>query len=418
MLLRYLDKMEKLDMSDGYVPRVRLFTCHRVVETKGQGFVEQSDGKMVIVLEEVSEIDMKGKTVRVTTPGSKRIHIGTPELFCVAQGFHSSDAERLGFEQKDVTVDHNDGRGPVVAQADYVAGMIECLVGGRLRRRIASEFDKDGNEYWVRQIAVGHERDPEVGWILVQVPDYKTFCPIEAGLLPAGTCKKSTEYFAAYQILIYDFYIEQAALVLDMDVEELKEAQMVYGPKMFTLVERVGGRARLARNGVVAGDSFGNGHFLTSAGAMTGMLGHAYRFLEYWQRRDEGHCAESSISLLSKRIKDDTTAWLGVSAKEFSEAIPINFGAERGAQFAAASGIDLNRRTRAVDAGRRERHGLLPLDPGDWRRFFVRNGRVLTNDLPPLNPTHPALRDQDHLLPQEVKKCSGSCGMPIIRARL
>ncbi len=122
------------------------------------------------------------------------------------------------------------GEGPVVAQADFLAGLVEVLVGGRLRRRISSEFDQDGKEYWVRQIAVGHENDPEVGWVLVQVPDFKTFDPIEAGLVPAGTDPESPEFFASYQQLIYDYYIRQAADILDIPRHELTRVQMIYGP--------------------------------------------------------------------------------------------------------------------------------------------------------------------------------------------
>ncbi|VUC32556.1 unnamed protein product [Clonostachys rosea] len=398
LLRRYLEKMEQLDLQQGHEPRVRLFTHHRVIEELGKGFVPQEDGRLSIAIEEVTEIDFKGKLSRVRTPNTDIIHIGVPELFSIAQGFHSSDAERLGFRQKDVRVDHGDGRGEIVAQADYVAGLIEVLVDGRLRRRIASEFDKAGNEYWVRQIAVGHENDPEIGWVVVQVPDFMTLCPIEAGLVPHNTCKESPEYFAAYQILLYDFFIEQASLVLEMDPKILKGVQMVYGPKLFNLVERVGEDPQIAPNGVIAGDSFGNGHFLTSAGAMTGMVGHAYRFMEYWQRLDQGKCHESSIRHLSDQIKNDTLAWLGVSAKEFSEAIPINFGANRGSQIAAASGIDLDRRANTMAAGRRERHGLLPLDSSDWRRIFVRNGRTVSDKLPPINPIHPALRSKQRVL--------------------
>ena len=63
---------------------------------------------------------------------------------------------------------------------------------------------------------------------------------------------------------------------------------MVYGPKLFSLIERVG-RTRWSRpTASSAGDSFGNGHFLTSGGAMTGMIGHSWRVLEYWQARDAG----------------------------------------------------------------------------------------------------------------------------------
>ena len=71
---------------------------------------------------------------------------------------------------------------------------------------------------------------------------------------------------------------------------------MIYGPKLFSLIERVGDDALVAANGVVAGDSFGNGHFLTSGGAMTGMIGHSWRVLEYWQARDAGTLARARRS--------------------------------------------------------------------------------------------------------------------------
>src|SRR5437588_6692289 len=163
-------------------------------------------------------------------PGSEVIELGVPELFMIAQGFSSTDAKRLGFEQHDVQYDHEDGRGLVVAQADFLAGLVEVLVGGRLRRRISSAFDQDGKEYWVRQIAVGHENDPEVGWVLVQVPDFKTFDPIEAGLLPAESDPNSPEFFAYYQQLVYDYYIKQAAEILDIPGQDLMKVQMIYGP--------------------------------------------------------------------------------------------------------------------------------------------------------------------------------------------
>src|SRR5438067_3188335 len=193
-LRRYLEKLEQLDLDGGFEPRVRLFTRHRVVNTP-EGFVRHDDGRIGFRIEALQELDYKGKFVRVRRPGSHVIDVGVPELFMIAQGFHSTDADRLGFKQEDVVVDHQDGRGPVVAQADFLAGLIEALVGGRLRRRIASEFDSLGEEYWVRQIAVGHEEDPEVGWCLVQVPDFKRFDPVRAGLVPEGCDTRSPEFF-------------------------------------------------------------------------------------------------------------------------------------------------------------------------------------------------------------------------------
>lgn len=405
MLRRYLEMIEEMDLAAGVEPRVRLFLTHRVVAgdpgddsylrwfKQDEGFVDLPDGRKGIRIEAVRELDYRGKFYRTRIPGTEVIDIGVPELFMIAEGFQSDDAERLGFQQEDVEVDHHDGRGPVVAQADYLAGLVEINVDGRLRRRIASEFDKAGNEYWVRQIAVGHEDDPEVGWILVQVPDFKTFDPILAGLVTPGTSRKSKEYLGAYQHLLREFYLEQVSLITEMPVAQLEEVQMPYGPKLFSLIERVGADAQVAANGVVAGDSFGNGHFLTSGGAITGMVGHASRVLRYWQSRDAGASAADAITQLAHDIKEDTEGWLQVSAQEFSQAVPINFGAERIADIEAKTGRDSSARATTIDATRRHRHSLVPLNPSDWRRLVIHAGRLHAEGLPPLLDTHPAVRD-------------------------
>jgi hypothetical protein len=389
LLRRYLEAMERQDLSLGREPRVRLYTQHRVVTDEGDGFIPLPDGRQHIRIEELHELEMNGKFVRVRVPGSDVIDLGVPRLFYIAEGFHSSDAERLGFRQEDVTVDHKDGRGPRVAQADYVAGLIEILIDGRLRRRISSEFDKHGNEFWVRQIAVGHENDPEVGWILAQIPDFMSFDPVEAGKVPPGTDPRSPTYYAAHQRLVYDFYINQAAAILDMPVADLGKVRAVYGPKMFTLVERMGKDAQVAANGVVAGDTFGNGHFLTSGGAMTGMIGHTGALLRYFDAIDAGTPHARAIRTLADEIKHATEQWLHVSATEFSDAIPVNFGTERAAQIAAASHRDTHAQTHSIDASRRIRHGLKVLSTEDWRRPIIRPGRVRSAGLPELKPVPP-----------------------------
>lgn len=393
LLRRYLEKIEEMDMERGVEPRVRLFSRHRVVPTAGDGFIKQDDGRYAIRIESLQELDFKGRFVRVRTPGSQPIDIGVPGLFMIAEGFKSTDAERLGFKQEDVVVDHGDGRGPLVAQADFLAGLIEVLVGGRLRRRIATEFDAEGREYWVRQIAVGHEDDPEVGWILIQVPDFKSFDPITEGLCPAGTDPKSPEYFAGYDQLVHNYYMEQISDILELPASELKQTKMVYGPKMFSLVERMGDNAMVAANGVVAGDSFGNGHFLTSGGAMTGMVGHGANVLEYWRACDAGKSHAEAIVGLAEKIKEDTMGWLHVSAIEYSDALPINFGADRIRQISeATASAGATGKSHVIDSSRRIRHSLLPLNPSDWRRPLLRAGRVFTGKLPELHAMHPALR--------------------------
>src|SRR5205085_3056517 len=99
---------------------------------------------------------------------------------------------------------------------------------------------------------------------------------------------------------------------------------------------------------------------------MTGMIGHSARVLEYWQSRDAGTSPADAIRRLADSIKEDTHAWLHVSATEYSQAAPVNFGAERIGQINKASGIDANARANTIDAARRRRHALLPLDPSNW----------------------------------------------------
>ncbi|MEU4565069.1 hypothetical protein [Micromonospora sp. NPDC023956] len=407
LLRRYLELVEEMDLAAGLEPRVRLYLSHRVVvgdEGDGDGFlrwlrqkdgfVSRRDGRRQLLIEEIQELDYRGRFRRVRKPGTGVIDLGVPEVFMIAQGFDSSDADRLGFRQEEIEVDHHDGRGPTVAQADYLAGFIELYVGPRLRRRIASEFDSEGNEYWVRQIAVGHEDDPEVGWILVQVPDFETFDPVAAGLVPPGTARQSTEYVGAHQRLIRDYYLEQVSLILEMPRADLEKVQLPYGPKLFSLVEKAGADALVAANGVVAGDSFGNGHFLTSGGAITGMVGHACRMLTYWQDRDRGVPVSTALRTLADSIRTDTFDWLQVSAQEFSQAVPINFGDERVREIQKRTSREASERATTVEAVRRRRHSLVPLDTSDWRRLTVRSGRLHAAELPPLSEIHPAIRER------------------------
>ena len=101
---------------------------------------------------------------------------------------------------------------------------------------------------------------------------------------------------------------------------------------------------------------------------MTGMIGHSARVHEYWLARDAGTAPAVAIRGLAESIREDTNAWLHVSAKEYSQAVPINFGAERIALINVA-GASERKRAATIDAARRQRHDLLPLDPSNWQRI-------------------------------------------------
>ncbi|MBB5909977.1 hypothetical protein [Actinoalloteichus hymeniacidonis] len=375
LMRRYLEALEAMDLAtDTQYPRVRLFSQHRAIDVEGDGLIELPDGRRRIRIEALHELDYRGNFVHVREPGTPIIDIGVPELFVIAQGPNSADAAKLGFTRFDIESDRENGRGRVAASADYVAILFSLHATGRFRYRIASEFDPDGNEYWVRQMLLGHENDPEVGWMMVQVPDYLTFDPVLAGMVPPEVDTASPEYFAAYQLLIYDFLMERAEELLEMPRKEIQKINTFYGPKLVHLVQRAGNDARVAGNGVVAGDTYGNGHFLNSGDSIVGMVGHGSRVLDYWRRREAGVAPEQAITALAKGIQDDTEVWLDASVDEHIQPVQ--------------PGIDPAK----MEQARLSRRFLASLDLSDWNRLLVHAGRLHTDELPVPGRTHPAER--------------------------
>ncbi|GAA2987223.1 MFS transporter [Actinokineospora diospyrosa] len=388
ILRRYLKAIEKMDLAAGVEPRCRLFRFHRVVEQtkrrRGEpdGFTRDADGRVRVHIEAIREMDGKRSYGRVRAPGTKVIDLGVPELFMVAEGLHSVDAKRLGMEFEHRMLDHGDGRGPVRAQGDYLVGLMTIYVDSRMRQRVASEFDRDGNEYWVRQAAIGHEDDAEIGWIAAEVPDFRTFDPILGGLVPEGTDHDSPEYFAGYQHLIRDYWLRQVSIITEIPLSDVRRTSIASTPTLFTVEAKSGVDALVARNGVVAGDSFGNGDFLTSGGINTGILGHAARVLTYWRRRADGADTDSAIRELADGIKADTEAWIDVSVPNF-------------AQPARACANPVARH-QVIEATRAHRRAIAPVNHRDeWSRINVFVGRLYSYVLPELLPTHPATRPEN-----------------------
>ncbi|ASO18721.1 EmrB/QacA subfamily drug resistance transporter [Actinoalloteichus hoggarensis] len=397
VLRRYLQELEKMDLAADVTPRCRLFRFHRVVEptpSRGRrpatpdGFVDEPDGRKRIRIEAIREMDGKHTYRRVRAPGTMIVDLGVPELFMVAEGLNSSDAARLGLRQEPWLIDHQDGRGPVQAQGDYLIGLMTIYVDSRCRKRVSSEFDRAGNEYWTRQIAIGHEEDAEIGWVAAEVPDFRTFDPILAGLVPAGTAVDSPEYFAGYQHLLRDYWLDQVSVVTEIPKRDIVRTSIASTPTLFTVTAKMGVDARVAPNGVVAGDSFGNGDFLTSGGINTGIIGHAARVRRYWQQRDEGVDAEAAIRALADGIKADTEGWLRQSTAEFRQP-----------SLPGMAGRVVPERTRleqVLQDTRRHRRAIAPVNHRDeWSRINVFVGRLYSYVLPPLKPTHPLDRADD-----------------------
>ncbi|MEO3778254.1 MFS transporter [Micromonospora sp. B11E3] len=430
MLRRYLEAIERMDLAAGREPRCRIFTYHRVAQPSRsagwqrwlgrgnkaeEGFVRGPDGRLRVRIEAIRELDVKGTYRRVRVRGSELVDLGTPGLIMIAEGADSDDAKRLGFTQDLVKIDHQDGRGPVVAQADYVVGLIAVYVGASSRQRIASDFDKQRNEYWVRQITLGHDGFTESGWTILEVPDYRTFDPVQAGMLPAGTSPDSVEYFGAHRYLVRDYFLDQVALLTEIPRRELARTLILATPKLVSTVERIGRDALVAANCVVAGDSFGTGSFLNSGGSITGMVGHAARVYRYWQAREEGVSHEEAVRQLADGIREDTQAWQRVSEADFAQ--PGH--AKAGTDPQDGKRLDPVAREKVLEATRQHRRIVARTSNrlDDFGRLNVVPGRLQLVGLQPLKPTPPELRTDEmdgpvHLWPAIAGKAMVGGAVP------
>ncbi|WP_082456811.1 MULTISPECIES: MFS transporter [unclassified Frankia] len=399
MLRRYLEGLEQIDRDRGEaLPRVRVLPYHRVATSESsdrerrwlpsalrrtpvaeRGFERTADGRVRVRVEAVRELDYRGAFRRVRVPYSETVDLGTPGLIMIAEGLDSPDAARLGFRQETVCVDRGDGRGPVPAEADFLVGNVDIYLADRIRVRRASEFDQAGNEYWVHQRCVGHEEDAQIGWTMLEVPPYKTFDPIQAGLVPAGTPKDSKPYFAGHQFLLRRYFLDQTAQLTEIPRRAIEYNQLSYGPKLFTVTERIGLDALVAANAVVAGDSFGNSHHLTSGGINTGMLGHGLRVLRYWQARESGSSASDAARDLADGIRADTRALIDLCEQDFRAAPPA---------------APPRKQQRLLAGATRQRRSIFPQRyPDEWSRIQLRTGKIFAYNLPMLDPEHPDTRE-------------------------
>ncbi|WP_170220956.1 MFS transporter [Amycolatopsis cihanbeyliensis] len=391
LLRRYLEEMSRMDLAAGHLPRCRIFTYHRAVKPRDggvprwlrrltgrqaepDGFVRYPDGRVGVRIEAIRELDEKGVYRRVRDPGTEVLDLGVPGLFMIAEGSDSDDARRLGLVQDPLTVDNGDGRGPVIAQADYVIGVIAVSVGDRFRLRMASEFDDSGSEHWIRQAAAGHVGFIEEGWIITEVPDFVTFDPAQAGMVSRLTKRDSAEYHAAYRYLLREFYLDQITQLTGIPRAMLANTLALHTPRMISVVAKMGRDPLVAANGVVAGDSFGNGSFLASGGVQTGLLGHASRVGRYWRNIDAGIPPGDAVRDLADGIRADTEAWLEVSRADFAQP--------------PRSGVAA--RENVLAAARRRRRSIAPFTlRDDLNRLNVHPGRVPMLGLQPLEQPHP-----------------------------
>lgn len=390
LLRRYLEAIEAIDLARGVPePRVRILDSHRVVPPHKRrfwsrrhhqgkaGFTDVGDGRRRIVVEKVRELDDRGRKLRVRVPNSDDIDLGVPELFVIGQGMGSVDAARLGFRSRTVAIDHGDGAGPVRAQSDYLGVATTVFVDGRHRIRLSSDFDGEGREYWIRQMAFGREGDAQIGWLLLEVPDFRTFDPVVAGLVPPTRSIRSAEWFAGHRHLLFHYFIDEASKLFGVPKDQLSRATVLFGPKLFRFVLRIGDDPQVAANGVVAGDSFGTGMHLRTEGPTVAMVGHADRVRRYWLDRDDRVAPAEALRRLADGINEDTKAWITSS---------VTYLARPGcAEPVIVEGVEPVRGSDRplIEAARRHRYKLVEKDHFDqWGRFLIHYGRVLTDALP------------------------------------
>lgn len=272
----YLGAIEKMDSG----PRVRLFTRHRLCADIGR--IEGPDG--------------------VTS-------LGEAGLIVVDQ-----DPEVVGFQSFPVLLDQGDGRGPVPARNHFVSCALDALELSSSRVRIASAFDEDHDEYWVRQVLRGN-------WLAVQVPEHLALDPVAEGMLSASARPGSAEYLDSCRHIVRGFFVAEAAQFLELPIDKVEQLVPPSGPRLHAVTARSGTDALVHENAVVAGDTFGTGHFIEGEDA----IGHGSRVLRYWRDRDDGVGAEKAVRSLADGIAEDTAAWIRTSLRHFEEADQSHF---------------------------------------------------------------------------------------------
>ena len=308
LLRRYLEAIEAIDRESGAAPRVRLFGSHRVAEH--DGFAQEPGDRRRIRIVPVAR-------------AAATVDLGIPELFLVTQ---RAEARRCGLCDRVVEVDHRGGRGPVPARADFAAGWAHARSGGLCRRRVATQRDEDGDEYWVHQLLLALQGDPAPAWCLLQVPTFMAFEP-QPAIAAAGGAPAD----AARRAALRAFFADQAgALLGTSEVVALGE------PALIRVTERLGDDARVAANGIAAGDALGCGHPRCGGEPIVAIAGHGARVLRYWRDRDAGASAERAIRSLADAARRDTEAWIRLGAADRAEAPQGHFTADCFAEMADA----------------------------------------------------------------------------------
>ena len=383
MFRAYAKGLQAIDEAEGrYPPRVTIYDSHRVTE---QGITLDEGGHWALEVEPVLTKNQPRKTNAPISDG-EAIDLGVPDLCLFAVGSSEQRLTELGAKQVSVTYDDlpgHEGTETALASA-FLAGNFDLQLDGTHRRRIASAYAPDGREFWVRQIAVGHEDDPEVCWVLVEKPPFLSFEPAERIALPLDFDQDSPKYRALENQLRYEYYLGQVALVLNIDEEEVAELELNFGPEEFLNTDKVVEDVRLSPNAIVFGDSTGVANVGVSGGATVGLALHGPALLRFFdsQTGDDPVPREQALTRLAEELREATLAWIKMSKIEYLTGTPTNMGKE------AADRIEHEKPGAttqiAPNVGTLEDFedvGLVPLQTESWDTPAIPVGRPTANQL-------------------------------------
>jgi hypothetical protein len=232
------------------------------------------------------------------------------------------------------------------------------------------------------------------------VPDYRTFDPILAGIASPDAPVDSAEFFGGVQYLVQRYFLDHVSVLTGLPRFEIGRISMAATPTMFTVAPKIGRSAQVARNGVVAGDSFGNGDYLSSGGMNVGMIGHAYRVRQFWLDEARGVDRDEAMARLAGSIRQDTQAWIDHSIDAFRQppaAVPV-----------AGMTPEGKRRKAAIEETRRLRRSVNPIDYNDqWSRITLFVGRLHAFPLPELGDEPADLGSMDPEMSPAVAAAMG-----------
>lgn len=250
---------------------------------------------------EDGERSVKGLAVTKGQPDKELVDLGTPALVVVSEGGRSATRDALGIETA-----------PTSPMERHVAGVVKTELGGAMSKN----YQGDGT---VNGTVTGsmNRRGAMQTWIVSKIAPDTLLEPNSVKGLKLDP--KSPEYREQQQVMVEEYFRDQAALVMEMPKDQLGAIEgPIEGTRVaaFTIQQRISTKAT-AGNVLMMGDAVGNGHWSVGGGMQTAAIAHTERLKHLLLDLDMGKDKVAAMERYGAGVLEDTLAWAQTGIPDF-----------------------------------------------------------------------------------------------------